>query len=498
MSDLARSLLPQPFVVFFVIPSVLYGFSSLQETTAGPAQLSRIPPTTSPEAENVALASHINNFLEGGSIADRLTDLEDQIKGAKTDLKGKVGVGHSHATMKIHGRVHIDWWGFPNTSPGINYLEYANPSVPPQSRLQFRRLRFGVRGTVDPNMDYRIEMEFKNPSRLEFKDAWLGFKHLPVMQTVLMGNQKRPYGLDHLNSSRYNVFMGRPLIIEAFNGDSRRPGICAYSVSDNLAYNWRYGVFNGENIKSDGKYVNNHLQLQFAGRFGNTVWYDESSDGRGYAFWAISGTYAKTDGNGVPEPSISPSTAFFRTAAECQSHSKWYNTGVNPDARDYGLLGAEAVVNIGPIQWVAEYQTLWLGRNTESNIYLNGGYTYVAYMLTGEHMVWRRKSGTLGRLIPFENFFLVNRCRGGVGGGWGAWQVAARGSYANLNDEDIFGGLGKSITFGVNWYWSPHSRVQFNYIYGHLSDRDANNDPNNRQLESGTYNILGTRFMIDF
>ena len=63
-------------------------------------------------------------------------------------------------------------------------------------------------------------------------------------------------------------------------------------------------------------------------------------------------------------------------------------------------------------------------------------------LLTGEHMPWDRKSGTLARIKPFQNFWLVDRCNGGRSAGWGAWQLAARWSHADYTDEDIFGGVG--------------------------------------------------------
>ena len=108
-------------------------------------------------------------------------------------------------------------------------------------------------------------------------------------------------------------------------------------------------------------------------------------------------------------------------------------------------------------------------------------------------MPWNRNTGTLGRPEPFENFFLVDRCSGGKGTGWGAWQVAARYSYADFNDEDILGGKGESVTLGLNWLWNANTRLQFNYISGEIRDRDIGGI-----LTSGRYDIVGARFLIDF
>ena len=99
--------------------------------------------------------------------------------------------------MKVVGRVHVDYWGFPQSEPGIDALE-GGPDGP-QDRLNFRRMRFGVRGNLPANMEYRIEMEFAGGNNSEFRDAWLGWNDLPILQKLLIGNQKRPYGLDHLN-----------------------------------------------------------------------------------------------------------------------------------------------------------------------------------------------------------------------------------------------------------------------------------------------------------
>ena len=143
--------------------------------------------------------------------------LVDILAGRNKRIDGTVKPGTSGSSMKVTGRVHIDYWGFPQSDPGINQIESGDVNTTPQDRLGFRRIRFGVRGNVNPNMEYRIEMEFASGNDAEFRDVWLGFHDMGILQTVLIGNQKRPYGLDHLNSSRYNVFIERPFVIESFN-----------------------------------------------------------------------------------------------------------------------------------------------------------------------------------------------------------------------------------------------------------------------------------------
>jgi phosphate-selective porin OprO/OprP len=437
-------------------------------------------------------------------LEQRLNALEQ----AAQDKKAESGSSSWKPTQKWSGRIHADYWGFPGNDPGSNYFERGNTDLDIQDRFLFRRLRLGLAGDIGEVMEYKIEFDFAAPNALAMKDVYIGWNELPVLQTVLVGSQKRPYGLDHLNSSRYNVFMERPYVVEAFNQDARRVGLCSYGKSDDLAYNWRYGAYLSTDIQPTGEYLavdapgNHNYQAELAGRFANTIWYDESSDGRGYAHWAVSGSLADTDGSAEAR-----STARFRTRPEARTTSRWLDTGTIEGANAYQLLGLEGVVNVGPAQCVGELMHVWVQRTGDaSEVDLYGGYMYLSYFLTGEHIPWERESGTIGRVKPFENFFLVERCHGGTGHGLGAWQVALRYSYGDFTDDNILGGVGSAVTFGLNWWWTPYSRLQFNYIYGDIDERSLRNISGTGLpaaagpigLGAGHYNVIGARFAVDF
>lgn len=436
-------------------------------------------------------ADEYDQFVSGASLADSLEDVQKELEAQsealgdlESAIKKKVDPGSSKTSMKISGRVHADYWGFPGHDSVIEGLEGGNP----QDRIGFRRMRFGVGGKIPGNMIYRIEMEFAGGNMSEFRDAYLGWEDLAFFQKIQIGNQKRPYGLDHLNSSRYNVFLERPFVIESFNQDARRFGIQSWNVSDNQCWNWRYGVFNSELMQNDGQHINDHLQLEFAGRLANTFWYDEASDGRAYGHWALSGTAANVDGGS--------NETRFRHRAEARHANRWLNSGTITDADKYELLGAEAVVNLGALQMVSEYQGLWQHRDVSDTVFYHGGYVYLSYFLTGEHMPWNRKTGTLGKIKPHEEFFLVRTCDGCLGRGLGAWQVAVRWSYADFSEVvgvptavGTTGVKGEAVTVGLNWYWTEQARVQFNWSHGNMQ---------NAAGATGDYDIVGTRFMVDF
>lgn len=437
-------------------------------------------------AELDALKKADDYASEGPEDYEELIELVDEhselIDEHDSLFGDRVIVGHGDQQMTLFGRVHIDHWAFHDHDAGIELLEGGDPA----DRFNFRRMRFGVKGDVRDNMFYKIEMEFAEGIDPSYRDAFLGFKHLPVLHTLTIGNHKRPYGLDHLNSSRYNVFIERPFIIEAFNQDSRRIGISSRGHAENLKYHWQYGVYHHELTQTSSGFINDHYQPELAGRFAVTPWYDDCSGGRGYMHFAIAGAVAYPDGLGGAN-----NAARYRTRPEARTVSRWLNTDRIAGADEVLLLALEGVFNAGPFQIVSEYQLMDITRRAGfgNNVQLNGGYVYVSYFLTGEHIPWDRKRGVLGRVKPFENFWRVRDCDCLVQGGMGAWQIAARYSHADLTDENILGGEGDSFTFGLNWHWNPYARLQFNYILGDI-DRGA--------VGGGDYQVFGTRFMIDF
>ena len=463
-------------------------------------EIRRLPP--------VYQETHFDRFANGSSVADDLDDLSqsvadqgEAIGSLGSDMKAKVNSGHSGATMKVSGRIHADYWAFPGDSPAINLLETNSAAMSPPDRFLFRRIRFGVAGDVTDNMQYKIEMEFAEGNNVEFRDVYLGFKHLPVLHTLLIGNQKRPYGLDHMNSSRYNIFLERPWVIEGFNEDTRRLGVASYGVSPDQVYNWRYGIYNMRKIADEGNYTNDDYQLEFASRLASTYWYDESSGGRGYGHFAVSSTLAFPDGT-APNNGTQDNEARFRNRPEGRSQQRWLDTGRIAGAHRYSLLGIEKGLNLGPVQIIGEYQNVFLRRDsgfgTTRDLHFHGGYAYITYMLTGEHVPWDRKSGNIGRVKPFENFFLVERDSGGIGGGWGAWQLAFRYSLGDFTDADIQGGVGQSYTLGLNWWWNPYARLQINWSNGYIEQRGPLPGEAFVGQIAGAYDVVGSRFLIDF
>ena len=107
-----------------------------------------------------------------------------------------------------------------------------------------------------------------------------------------------------------------------------------------------------------------------------------------------------------------------------------------------------------------------------------GSYAYASWFLTGEHRNYSRRSGVFDRLRPDSPF-------GGEDGGPGAWEIVARWSFLDLNDENVAGGEVTDLTAGLNWYINSNFRLMNNFVHSDVED-------------AGTYDGFSTRFQCDF
>ena len=93
-----------------------------------------------------------------------------------------------------------------------------------------------------------------------------------------------------------------------------------------------------------------------------------------------------------------------------------------------------------------------------------GYYAQAGYFLTGEHRRYKLGSGTFDKVKPNQNFGM------GEEGGLGAWEVLARYSHLDLEDNSYTGGELTDVSLGLNWYLNPNMKIMMNYIHGELED----------------------------
>lgn len=163
----------------------------------------------------------------------------------------------------------------------------------------------------------------------------------------------------------------------------------------------------------------------------------------------------------------------FRDETTNMSNFRIVDTGALEDVQNLILFGPEAAAVFGPFSIFGEYNHAILQRNGLRQVEFEGGHIGATWSLTGESRAaaYTIKTGEFKRLRPRENFSLRS-------GGLGAWELAARFAYVNLNDggpasapEAVSGGREQRISASLNWY--PNYNVRFMLGYEHVLQADV-------------------------
>lgn len=357
-----------------------------------------------------------------------------------------------------------------------------------QDGADFRRARLSAKGSITETTNYFFQMDFGFFGRPTFTDVWVEQTQVPLLGNVRIGQWKQPFGLEVVSSFRYTTFMERSLLFQPFT-PFRHMGVGFYDHTEELDATWAASVFRsgqdqfGGTLTDDGGWGTaeratmlpmweedgkRYLHLG-AGHFFHAP-PDET-----YNFRTIPEFYIGANGpgavgtSGQAVPGGANGTPFFLA------------TG-NLNLSSYNVVGSELLWVDGPISLQSEAMVTMCDFQGQSCA-LPGVYAQAGWFLTGEHRPYDRKLGTIDRVIPKENFGY------NAAGGSGAWEVAARFSWLNLNDNGIQGGQLTDWTAGVNWYWNPNTKLVFNYVHALASV------PGSDQSQT---DMFGLRAQVDF
>lgn len=369
--------------------------------------------------------------------------------------------------------------------------------------VDFRRARLRVDGTMYDQIEWIVEYDFMNsvlalPSQNSAPNAaavpaptdlYWTFIKLPVVGNFRVGNQKEPIGFDHLVSSRFLPFMERSFNQDAFYGafnNGFTPGLAFYNTALDERFYWSAGVFKPTNnvfaFNTDGG------EYSATGRIAALPWYVD--EGRGLMHLGLS---ARTAG-------FDDGFARFRTRGPerggiSQVWPLYADSGRINGSGGQQMINSEFAMNLGSLTIQAEYlvnfvhnASVGAGPNVGTLLY-HGGYVETSYFLTGEHRDYNRKNAVFDRVVPIETAFFVPSACGKLFGR-GAWQIAARYNYLDLNSKGINGGRLNDLTLGLNWFLNPNMKVQCNYS---ITERDSP-DPTHNGLIQG----FGMRLAHDF
>lgn len=309
-----------------------------------------------------------------------------------------------------------------------------------ENGVLWRRARVFADGVFARHFDYKFQYDFavNNPPKL--KDAYLGF-NVPIFPLRMRGGRFRaPLGLEGHTSGMDTTFMERGLV-SAFL-PSRNTGALFVSDAGRQSHNLRFSF---AAIKPEDDFgVGSTDKLGVSAR-------------ASYAFHPGEETLVHAGGDYAHRPV--DETIRLLSRPESQIAPPFVDTGdVDANSVDTGMF--EIGVVRGALSAQSEAAFTWLNREEgRRQPFFWGGYAFISYVITGESRPYQEDRGNFGRLHPDDPFM------GPDGRGYGAFEVAFRVSYLDLEDKDVRGGRLLDLTWGLNWHATQNALVLGNIIW---------------------------------
>ncbi len=320
----------------------------------------------------------------------------------------------------------------------LDYANYSSGVLSDDSGLDIRRFRLGLAGQVQfwPGWNYKVELDLTDTENT-ISDAYISW-HAADWGTLRIGNQQVAHSMSGRTSSVSISFLERSLPTLAFTLRHRI----------GLGYDFNRKRWGG-NITLFGEDPNKDVGSH---GFSTRLYFNPS---RG-------GTHVLHLGGSVMQL-YSDDDAQLRARPEShKTDTRLVNTGVFPDVDTSTNFGLELAAAKDSFTFRSEFYGAYWDRSEASDNRFKGWYAEASWFLTGEKSHYRE-----GKFIRPN--ILSDR---------GAWEVAARFSALDLNDDDVRGGKQENITLGVNWYSQIHWRFMGNLIKVHAHDgRYDDEDP---------------------
>jgi len=422
-----------------------------------------------------ARADEEQNAAAGGEVGKKVDQALAQLgtpglTPGRFEVKDKPG----DFAWRVTGRLHYDA-AFFDGDEGFRQTDDS----------QFRRVRLGAAGTLNANWRFKAEYDFRDADKAieGLRDAYIEYVgKLPGLDpaahptSVKIGQSHEPFSFDLINSSNNSMFIERALPVNTlanFVGE-RQPGLKITTWGE--SWTGALGAFATRQqeslsavsvtcpIPAGGAAPGSSLHCTGSGG-------DEQTGPRdfndGYALTAR-GTWSPWhDGGHV----LHLGTAFsyrdfldgnamrLRERFEVnETASRLVDTG-NFAAKNFMRWNAEVAVVEGPFTLQGEYLALKANATRTADPWFDGWYLQAGWFLTGESRPYKLQEGIFDAVRPNS---LVGK------GGWGAWELVARYSTADLSDASITGGIQKNLTAGLNWW--PIANVRFMANYVHVLD----------------------------
>jgi len=335
--------------------------------------------------------------------------------------------------------------------------EYADPIG---NGASIRRARFAVKAQLDKNWYGEFDTDWSS-GICEIKDAILAFTGVKGLE-IKAGNFKESFSVQRNTTSRYLMFMERPMIVNAVS-PSRHLGINARYAKD-----WFFvsgGVFGPELKGSEeqtamedaNKDFGYNEGLSYTGKVAFRPLY-KSKDAMlhiGGAFSYRNPKLTNTDGYAVARYSTRNTTNINR--------KKYLDTDVITGVDHELAWTAELMGFYKGLRYEGAYLTrgayLDQAKNPLAPQWVKGWYAQASYLLFGGRQNYDSDGAKPTRITPGKE--------------WGDLELCLRYENCDLNTLNYYGGACDAYSVGINFYPSKHVKLVLNYQYNN-NDRYAN------------------------
>jgi phosphate-selective porin OprO/OprP len=386
---------------------------------------------------------------------------------------------HRFIMQSADGRYSIGLTGIVQIDAGA-YFDFQPGSrvVGPQqlsNGVNARRARIGFAGTADGDWGYAFVYDAGNSSDATPK----GIQTAQIIYNGLhgaafeVGYSNTYFTLDQSTSAGDTLFLERASpsnIATNFNAGDSRTNAGARLFGDRY---WLGGYVTGP-ASGDS----HTLTGERFGAFERVA--VQALKGADYSLHLGVGLdellRAPNSGNGTPNTLSLSDQSELRIDPTTLLNTGTIGTAAHPVTGGY-VADVETAATYKSLFWQGEYYHYRVDRAGVADAGFDGGYGQVSWTLTGESHAYNPQAGSYFRIVPRNPFSLTH-------GGWGAWEVAARVSYVDLNSNflpgtalsadpaAVDGGKQTAYTFGLNWY--PNDLVRLLVNYSHVDYEKAN------------------------
>lgn len=324
--------------------------------------------------------------------------------------------------FKLRGRLYMDAFY------GISDAEAFS------NGFNNRSARIGATGKLSEKWEGIIEIDFADQV-ISAKDVNMR-RALGSNGRLYIGQFKVPQGLNELTSSTNILFVERSLASNSF-ADSRRMGVAGEY--------WSNG--GGLMAMVYGRAIGQRGSLRDDMPLGTAL--------RGYVSPSIGQGTLHLGASAAWENFPDTTTAVFRDRPEVHDAKGGSVRLVSTSLENTSSTlktGLELLWLSGPLSLEGEFLRVWVNRYVPSNAAFYGFHVQGGYVLNGA------RKYSKGIITGVQQS--------------GAWELALRYSYVNLNDNEFTGGEQTNITAGVNYYATSKIRFMMNVIFANTDKLD--------------------------